>query len=490
MADGFGLMNLFGGDMSGLNELLTPEQRAAMQRQGAMSMAAQLLAASGPSRTPVGLGQALGQSYLAGQKGYTDAQQQALSGMLTKQKIDEYRQKLASREAMNKALQTAAGGAPVAAAGTMTTAQQALAAPGMPVGPTRQRAAMVGAPARPMSPGMSTLGISQEQAQGILRLPESERAKAYSSMLVDNMSKRQRKLTDTEVADLGLPPGTVATVDSFGAYNILNKPNVQVVQTPAGGSAVIDLDAIARGEIPTTPAAQRAAAAPAVPQAQGTTARASVTQGVTPLFDPALKPEQIVTEARDWSKNYYQPVQNIVQNYNKILELINSGAGGGIDDYGILITAIKALDPTSAVMQGEADSARNMMSLADRMSAIVKQVESGGLGSDVAREQLANLARASVKTAVNVYNSQLSRQRNIYTSGRMPQGAISAILSPIQLPPGAESVAAMREQIRPPAPTYPPNVMAAMERGEEVASDNDGNFIRVNPSTNKWEPIQ
>lgn len=193
MADGFGLMNLFGGDMSGLNELLTPEQRAAMQRQGAMSMAAQLLAASGPSRTPVNLGQALGQSYMAGQKGYTDAQQQALTGMMTKQKIEEYRQKLASREAMNKALQKAAGGAPMPAAGSLTTAQQALAAPGMPVGPTRQRAAMVGAPAQAMSPGMSTLGISQEQAQGILKLPESERAKAYSDMLVDNMKFGEAK---------------------------------------------------------------------------------------------------------------------------------------------------------------------------------------------------------------------------------------------------------------------------------------------------------
>ena len=193
MADGFGIMNLFGGDMSGLNELLTPEQRAAMQRQGALSMAAQLLAASGPSRTPVSLGQALGQSYMAGQKGYTDAQQQALTGLLTKQKIEEYKQKLESREALNKALESAAGGAPMPVAGSLTTAQQALAAPGMPVGPTRQRAAMVGAPARAMSPGMSTLGISREQAQSILRMPESERAKAYSSMLVDNMKFGEAK---------------------------------------------------------------------------------------------------------------------------------------------------------------------------------------------------------------------------------------------------------------------------------------------------------
>jgi hypothetical protein len=49
----------------------------------------QLLAASGPSRTPVGLGQALGEAYGAGQKGYTAAQQNLLQSMTMKQKMDE-----------------------------------------------------------------------------------------------------------------------------------------------------------------------------------------------------------------------------------------------------------------------------------------------------------------------------------------------------------------------------------------------------------------
>jgi len=130
-------MNLFGGDAAGLNELLTPEQLAAMQRQGALSMAAQLLAASGPSRTPVSLGQALGQSYLAGQQGYSQAQQQALTGMLTKQKIDEYkreknadaawRQMLSSAMSPQTAAQRQPGMAPIP--GTMT--QQPVAQTGV-----------------------------------------------------------------------------------------------------------------------------------------------------------------------------------------------------------------------------------------------------------------------------------------------------------------------------------------------------------------------
>jgi hypothetical protein len=82
------LGDMFGG-ASALDEYMTPEQRAQLQNQGVMAAAMQLLAASGPSRTPVGLGQALGEAYGAGQKGYTAAQQNMFTSMAAKQKMDE-----------------------------------------------------------------------------------------------------------------------------------------------------------------------------------------------------------------------------------------------------------------------------------------------------------------------------------------------------------------------------------------------------------------
>jgi hypothetical protein len=82
------LGDMFGG-ASALDEYMTPEQRAQLQNQGVLSAAMQLLAASGPSRVPVGLGQALGQAYGAGQQGYTAAQQNLLQSMTMKQKMDE-----------------------------------------------------------------------------------------------------------------------------------------------------------------------------------------------------------------------------------------------------------------------------------------------------------------------------------------------------------------------------------------------------------------
>lgn len=82
---------LFGQGGSGLEEYLSPAQQQAIQQQGMMSAAASLLAASGrrPVGQEIGLGQALGGAYLAGQQGYQTAQQGAVANIMARQKLDE-----------------------------------------------------------------------------------------------------------------------------------------------------------------------------------------------------------------------------------------------------------------------------------------------------------------------------------------------------------------------------------------------------------------
>jgi hypothetical protein len=82
------LGDMFGG-ASALDEYMTPEQRAQMQNQGVMAAAMQLLASSGASRTPIGLGQAIGQAYGAGQQGYQAAQQNMFQSLEMKRRMDE-----------------------------------------------------------------------------------------------------------------------------------------------------------------------------------------------------------------------------------------------------------------------------------------------------------------------------------------------------------------------------------------------------------------
>ena len=109
------LMDFLGGNFfgqTGYGDLMDEEQKKRMQQQALMSMGAQLLQSSGPSRTRTNLGQSLGQAYLTGQQAYNQAGQNALTQMLTKQKIDEYKR---DRDIKNRIQQFLSGEQPQAA---------------------------------------------------------------------------------------------------------------------------------------------------------------------------------------------------------------------------------------------------------------------------------------------------------------------------------------------------------------------------------------
>jgi hypothetical protein len=96
MANGFDFNNIgaiFGGGMggtpSGLDALLTEDQRKLLGRNAAMSAAAALLQAGGRSTTPINLGQALGSALQAGQQGYQQARAGSLQDVLLGQKLTE-----------------------------------------------------------------------------------------------------------------------------------------------------------------------------------------------------------------------------------------------------------------------------------------------------------------------------------------------------------------------------------------------------------------
>jgi len=67
--------------------LLTPEEEKAAQQQGLLALGANLMAAGGPSDRPVGLGQAIGSSLLAGQQATQQYGNDMLQAMLLKTKL-------------------------------------------------------------------------------------------------------------------------------------------------------------------------------------------------------------------------------------------------------------------------------------------------------------------------------------------------------------------------------------------------------------------
>ena len=138
MAFEFNFGNLFGGDTTtGINALLSADQRKLMNQQGNLSAAAALLAASGPSRQRVNLGQALGSALQAGQQGYQQARAGSLQDLMLGEKLKEAQ--------TARQVQQQVAGALTAAPSVLTPEQQALAAPGGQLGPTVQRAEMAAA---------------------------------------------------------------------------------------------------------------------------------------------------------------------------------------------------------------------------------------------------------------------------------------------------------------------------------------------------------
>ena len=90
MAIDFGqLFGMGGGTPSGLDALLSEDQRKLMGRNAALSAAAALLQAGGPSRTPINLGQAIGSALQAGQQGYSQARAGSLQDLMLGERLAE-----------------------------------------------------------------------------------------------------------------------------------------------------------------------------------------------------------------------------------------------------------------------------------------------------------------------------------------------------------------------------------------------------------------
>jgi len=154
------LGNIFGGGgvPTGLDALLTEDQRKLLGRNAALSAAGALLQASGRSAVPISMGQALGSALQAGQQGYQQARAGSLQDLILGEKLKEGQAERARQTAYTNLFSSAAPGG-------LTPAQASLAAPvetAGRVGPTPDRAAlMTAAPAAQQGGPFSFLNQTQ-----------------------------------------------------------------------------------------------------------------------------------------------------------------------------------------------------------------------------------------------------------------------------------------------------------------------------------------
>jgi hypothetical protein len=242
MALEFNFGNLFGGDTTtGINALLSADQRRLMNQQGNLSAAAALLAASGPSRQRIGLGQALGSALQAGQQGYQQARAGSLQDLLLGEKLKEAQ--------TARQVQQQVAGALTTQPTLLTPEQQALMAPGGQVGPTRERAEMAAATPE-MTPNQIKAMQYQSAADVLAAAGRVADAEKYQNM-AEKLNPRAEVVGQPfEVTDATGKPilvqqfkdGKLQTMAGFG-------PKREVVLQNFGGQTVaVNKSALRGGE--------------------------------------------------------------------------------------------------------------------------------------------------------------------------------------------------------------------------------------------------
>ena len=239
------LGSMFGGGMggtpSGLDALLSEDQRKLLGRNATLSAAAALLQASGRSAVPISMGQALGSALQAGQQGYQQARATSFQDLLLGQKLQE------AKTAQD--LQKQVAGILTKPPTALSPEMQALAAPGMQAGPTMARADLAASIPQPTA-GEIKSGQYQQIADIYAAQGKSEDAKRYQEMAEKLNPKPEITGQPFEVTDAKGNPllvqqykdGTVKTMQGFG-------PKREVVLQNLGGQTVaINKSALRGGE--------------------------------------------------------------------------------------------------------------------------------------------------------------------------------------------------------------------------------------------------
>jgi hypothetical protein len=225
------LGNMFGGGSdSELEKLLTAKQREQLGLQSSLAAAAQLLKASGRGPQRIGLGQALGSAFEAGQGAYEKGTTNAFQQMLLGEKLKEGQR---ARD-----LQTQVAGILTKPPTALSPEMQALAVPGMQAGPTVARAELAASIPQPSASEIKA-GQYQQIADIYAAQGKSEDAKRYQD-IAEKLNPRAEvvgqpfEVTDTKgnpILVQQYKDGTTKTMQGYG-------PKRDVVLQALGGQTI------------------------------------------------------------------------------------------------------------------------------------------------------------------------------------------------------------------------------------------------------------
>lgn len=377
---------LFGMGGSGLEEYLTPQQTQGIQNQAMLQAAAALLSAGGPSARPVSLGQALGGALQAGTEGYAKAQQNALTNLLARQKLEE-----AQSTRNLRRLLLGGGAAPqVAAQPAMPEAEPVSgidlggrgAAPNTMMGESVYTPPQpVAAPAPAMQPTSAGLfsRLSPEQRLLAAMSPDT----ALPKILEEELKRESFNiLTPQQVSALGLPSeGTYQQNARTGQITSVSSPeaNPAEVRLLKAAGMPVNLQNIL---------AIRRSGAVTVNMGEGQKGFENEMK-----LGGAFKQEPIYKDFNDMQSAFKQ-VQSSLKQENPI------------GDVAAATKIMKLLDPGSVVRESELGISMAAAGKMDRLQNYVTNWAQGTKLTPTQRQDFQNLANELYAAAGQTYNAK------------------------------------------------------------------------------------
>ena len=385
------LGNVFGGGSGNfLDEYLTPEQRAAMQRNAMLAASAALLKAGGESTRRIGIGEALGGAFEAGQAGYEKAQTGALTQMAMKQKMDEAKKakdlhKMVGGVFAPQAVDT---GVPTSAGAAMPPAQ------GMPA---------------PMNSNAARANQYRQAAQMLNMAGQTEQAMKYEDLALKLDPTSAPSDKSKQLAELGLPmtlenmqlleaaPNEVRLLKATGTPVTLR--NVMELKRSGAASTVVNMNEGQKGLDNVMKVAS------------------------------AFKGEPIYKDFNDMKSAYGQVISSL-------------DAGTPIGDVAGATKVMKLLDPGSVVRESELGIAMAAAGRMDRLQNYFNNLMTGEKLTPKQRLDFKALSNELYAAAGQAYNQKRSEYEGFGNAYQLPNlntalGAPANVPSVVRQPPQA-----------------------------------------------------
>jgi hypothetical protein len=403
------LGNVFGGGGgNALDEYLTPEQRRMMQRNAMLAASAALLKAGGESTRRIGIGEALGGAFEAGQAGYEKAQTGALTQMALKTKLDEAKRA--------KDLQKMISGvfAPQAAtpgAAPMPMPEVDTGVPPLPTAgaamPPAQAAAM------PMNPNVAKANQYRQVAKMLEGDGQLEKAMLYQKFALE------------------LDPQNTSTGTA------LSKLIAERAMLPAGSPLIKAYDAAIEKESQFAPAAPKAGTL--LSQLQADLAGATdprIKQQIEARIQKEINnppPAQNIVNINEGQKGFenemklggafrgepiYKDFNDMKSAYGQVIASLD--AGTPIGDVAGATKIMKLLDPGSVVRESELGIAMAAAGRMDRLQNYFNNLMTGQKLTPTQRQDFKTLSNELYAVAGQAYNNKRSEYKAFGDAYKFP----------------------------------------------------------------------